>query len=96
MSEKQENNNDGAVTVQPVLGNDGHSNAPSTQGTGAPAPSAPSGGIASPPVQETGDVTPPAGGNVRGWSLRVWITSFLNAPAWRLIRRGFLRMPCLP
>lgn len=110
MSEKQENNNDGAVTVQPVLGNDGHSNAPSIQGTGAPTPSAPSGGIASPPVQETGDVTPPAGGNAgafpdladyatglfEGWSLRVWITSFLNAPAWRLIRRGFLRMPCLP
>ena len=63
MSETQENNNDGAVTVQPVLGNDGHSNAPSTQGTGAPAPSAPSGGITSPPVQKTGDATSPAGGN---------------------------------
>ena len=63
MSETQENNNDVAVTVQPVLGNDGHSNAPSTQGTGAPAPSAPSGGITSPPVQKTGDATSPAGGN---------------------------------
>lgn len=63
MSETQENNNDGAVTVQPVLGNDGHSNAPSTQGTGAPSPSTPSGGISSPPVQGTGDATPPAGGN---------------------------------
>ena len=63
MSETQEDNNNGAVSVQPILGNDNHSHAPSTQGTDTPAPSAPSGGIAPPPIQGTGDLTPPAGGD---------------------------------
>lgn len=66
MNKEQNNNNDGAVTVQPgIFGNDGTGTGAPAQGTGTSASSTSAGGSLNSPTPGTGDPAPsaPAGGN---------------------------------